>query len=128
MMVKFFGKLSIKQFIKTKPTRYGIKNWGLCASNEYSFNFEIYCEKNSEKVNLSKIALGSRVVVIILQPLLLTTSSRILAKYHVYMDNSFCSADLLIHLKKLGLIATGTLRKDRTPQKVNFDKNPERGT
>lgn len=128
MMVKFFGKLSIKQFIKTKPTRYGIKIWGLCASNGYLFGFQIYCGKNSENGDLSKIALGSRVVVQMLQPLLSTTSYRNLEKYHVYMDNLFCCADLLVHLKKLGLKATGTLRKNRTPEKVNFDKNAPRGT
>ncbi|XP_066590837.1 piggyBac transposable element-derived protein 3-like [Prorops nasuta] len=128
MMVKFFGKLSIKQFIKTKPTRYGIKIWGLGAPNGYLFEFEIYCGKNSEKEILSKVSLGSRVVIRMLQPLLTTTSYRNLDKYHIYMDNLFCSANLIIHLKNLGLKATGTLRKDRTPEKVNFDKNVKRGT
>ncbi|XP_066596280.1 piggyBac transposable element-derived protein 3-like [Prorops nasuta] len=128
MMLKFFGKLSIKQFIKTKPTRYGIKIWGLCAQNGYLFELEIYCGKNSEKEILSKISLESRVVIRMLQPLLTTTSYRNLDKYHIYMDNLFCSADLIIHLKNLGLKATGTLRKDRIPEKVNFDKNVKRGT
>lgn len=35
------------------------------------------------------------------------------AKYHVYFDNFFSSPDLLVHLKDLGLRATGTVREDR---------------
>ncbi|KAL7294436.1 hypothetical protein TKK_0012435 [Trichogramma kaykai] len=63
-----------------------------------------------------------------LEPLLSETSHRKLGKYHVYIDNLFCSADLLIHLEKCGLKATGTLRKDRCPEKISFDKKAERGT
>lgn len=28
MMIKFFGKVSFKQFIRSKPIRFGIKMWG----------------------------------------------------------------------------------------------------
>ena len=113
MTVKFFGKVSIKQFIKSKPTRYGIKLWGLCSSGGYLFNFDIYCGKNSETgTQLSKIVQGSRVVITMLQPLLTSTSIQKLDKFHVYFDNLFCCTDLLIHLKKLGLKATAVVRRD----------------
>lgn len=63
MMVKFYGRLSIKQFIRNKPIRFGIKMWALCGSDGYLFD-DIYCGKNvANDGKLSKCALGSRVVI-----------------------------------------------------------------
>ena len=36
-----------------------------------------------------------------------------LVEYHVIFDNFFTSPDLLVYLKKLGLVATGTVRQNR---------------
>ena len=30
MMVKFYGRSVVRQYIKAKPTKYGVKLWGLC--------------------------------------------------------------------------------------------------
>jgi len=35
VMVKYFGKFSIKQCIRNKPIRFGIKLWALCSSDGY---------------------------------------------------------------------------------------------
>ena len=71
MMVKFFGRLSIKQFIKNKPIRFGIKMWSICGSNGFMYYFDVYCGKSSEQGSvLGEIARGSRVVVQMLQQLL----------------------------------------------------------
>ena len=129
MMVKFYGRLVIKQFIKAKPIKFGIKEWGICSANGYLFHFEIYCGKNSEKeVKLSKIAQGSRVVMRMLDQLLRKTASHKIGQYHVYFDNLFTCPDLLIHLKKLGLKSTGVVRNDRIQVENVFEKNAPRGT
>lgn len=129
MMVKFYGRLAIKQFIKAKPIRFGIKQWGICSANGYLFYFEIYCGKNSEpEPKLSKIAQGSRVVIQMLEKLLRNTSANKIGQYHVYFDNLFCCPDLLIHLKKLGLRATGVVRNDRIQVQNDIDKKAPRGT
>lgn len=131
MMCKFFGRSSLKQFIKMKPTRYGIKIWALCSSTGYIFEFEIYCGKNSDNNDaLSKCALGSRVVIRMLQSLLLNKSSLKLSKYHIYFDNLFSSPDLLVHLNKYGLRATGTVRENRIKAENRnvIQKDAPRGT
>lgn len=129
MMVKFYGRLAIKQFIKAKPIRFGIKQWGICSANGYLFYFEVYCGKNSEKeVKLSKIAQGSRVVIQMLEKLLRNTPANKIGQYHIYFDNLFCCPDLLIHLKKLGLRATGVVRNDRIQAENVLEKDAPRGT
>lgn len=120
MMVKFFGRLAIKQFIKAKPIRFGIKEWGICSANGYLFHFEIYCGKNSENdVKLRKIAQGSRVVMRMLDQLLRKTPAHKRGQYHVYFDNLFTCPDLLIHLKYLGLKGTGVVRYDLIRRKIS---------
>ena len=56
MMVKYYGRLSLKQFIKSKSIPFDIKFWALCSATGYVFNFEIYCGKNEEIMKLAKCA------------------------------------------------------------------------
>lgn len=71
MMIKYFGRSNLKQFIKSKPIRFGIKMWALCSASGYLYDCDIYCGKNSSNDEvLSNCALGSRVVVLMLQNLL----------------------------------------------------------
>lgn len=41
-MVKYFGKYSLKQFIRGKPIRFGYKIWCLKAPDGYLVNFDFY--------------------------------------------------------------------------------------
>ncbi|XP_014471889.1 PREDICTED: piggyBac transposable element-derived protein 3-like, partial [Dinoponera quadriceps] len=93
-MVKYYGRCKLKQFIKSKPIRFGIKLWILCSVNGYVFNFDIYCGKNEEVDKLSKCALGN----------------------------------LLVHLKKIGLQATGTVKENRASVTNVLEKKAPRGT
>jgi len=77
---------------------------------------------------LAKCPLGSRVVIQMLDELLKTYSPRKLNNFHVYFDNQFCCPDLLVHLKKVGLRATGTVRENRVGVKNVLDKKAPRGT
>lgn len=45
IMLRFYDRSVLKQFIKGKPVKFGIKLWALCSFNVYLFDFEIYCEK-----------------------------------------------------------------------------------
>ncbi|XP_051169421.1 piggyBac transposable element-derived protein 3-like [Leptopilina boulardi] len=129
MMVKYFGRCKLKQFIRTKPTRFGIKLWASCSSSGYLYDCDIYCGKNLEKGDvLANCALGSRVVVQMLQQLLSNIPPTKLLQYHVYFDNLFCCPDLLVHLKKIGLRATGTVRSNRIKEKNNIKDDAPRGT
>ncbi|XP_033231620.1 piggyBac transposable element-derived protein 3-like, partial [Belonocnema kinseyi] len=130
MMVRFFGRTSLKQYLPCKPDRYGIKLWGLCAANGYLFNLDVYCGKNDPSIgiNLLACALDSRVVLQMINPLLSGLSRKKLSDYHLYFDNFFTSPDLLIHLHNCGLRSTGTVRKDSVKEKHEFAKSDPRGS
>lgn len=89
---------------------------------------DIYGGKNYMANKLQKIALGNRVVMNILEDLLLKTTYKKLLQYHLYCDNFFTCPDLFIHLKKIGLKATGVVRKDRIKEKNELNKKAVRGT
>ncbi|XP_066597935.1 piggyBac transposable element-derived protein 3-like [Prorops nasuta] len=96
-----------------KPIRFGLKMWGLYTSKGYLLGWDLYCGKNQIETNvLMKCALGSRVINL----------------YHVYFDNYFTSFDLILHLRNIGLRATGTIRNDRVKIKNEICKKAERGT
>ena len=63
-----------------------------------------------------------------MQKLLTSVVPRKLSEYHLYFDNFFTSPDLLVHSKKVGLRATGTLRVNRVKEVNPVDKKAERGT
>ena len=124
MMVRFFGRTCLKQYLPCKPDRYKIKLWSLCGASGYIFSLDIYCGKNDTSIgiNLSSCPLGSRVVLQMINPLLIGLSKRKLFNYHLYFDNYFTSPDLVIHLNKCGSRSTGTVRKDRVKEKHIFEK------
>ena len=130
MMAKFFGRTILKQFIKGKPIRFGLKFWGLCTPDGYLLDFDLYCGKNSDVggTKLSKCSLGSRVVLSLLHNFFSSVGVKKVPFYHLYIDNLFTSFDLVLHLKKLGLRSTGTIRDNRVKEKNVIPKKSPRGT
>lgn len=109
MIVKYFGRHGLKQFIRGKPIRFGYKLWALCGSNGYCFKFDLYCgaETSTNAAKNQDLNLGTRVVVNLLDCVENPRS------HCVYFDNLFTSRDLLLHLQEQGFRATGTLRENR---------------
>lgn len=105
MMVKYFGRNSLKQFIRGKPVRFGYKMWALCGKLGYCFKFNLYCGKEE---NSSNEPLGTRVVLDMLKSVETSTDHK------VYFDNFFTSRSLLVTLSDRGFRATGTVRENRT--------------
>lgn len=130
VMVKYFGRFSIKQCIRTKPVRFGIKEWALCGIDGFLYDVDIYQGAAGKDQNnpLQSICLGSKVVLNMLEKLLKTTSREDLSNYHVFFDNFFTSPDLLVHLERIGLGATGTVRQNRVKKKLELPKKSKRGT
>lgn len=121
MMIKFFGRTVLKQFMRLKPVRFGIKLWALCTIFGFLLDFDIYCGKtdNSDNDNLS-CALGSRVVLKMLHEFFEKVDKNEWSKYHACFDNYFTSPDLLVYLKNKGLKCTGTVRDKRVMTKEMF--------
>ena len=109
-MIPFQGRLSFKQYMKDKPTKWGIKAFVLCdARNGYCYRMQIYTGKNVETVDST--GLCSRVVLDLLEGF---EHSNI----HVYMDNYYSSPNLYFTLAGKGIGACGTARSNRK----NFPK------
>ena len=124
-MIKFYGRTQIKQFVKNKPIRFGIKLWSLCTSFGFLLDFNIYCGKSSQDSSekLQNCTLGTRVVMNLLHLFFRNTPENSLENYHAVFDNFFTNPDLLVHLKSLGLRATGTVRSNRVYEnKIVNDK------
>ena len=89
-MMAFKGRLSFRQYLPAKPTKYGIKVWMAAdASNGYIVNFSVYLESEGQKRRIHGI--GYDVVMNKARPLLNRN-------HHVFFDNFFSSPILLEHL------------------------------
>ncbi|XP_058799929.1 piggyBac transposable element-derived protein 3-like [Phymastichus coffea] len=117
------------RFIRGKPIRRGLKFWGCCTSDGFLLDFDLYCGKDSNANLLNKCSLGSRVVINLLVPFSKKLSSTEIPRFHLYFDNFFTNFDLILHLQKLGLRCTGTIRDNRVPKEARnvIDKKALRG-
>lgn len=107
-IVPFRGHLSIKQYIKGKPTPWGIKIFVLCGQSGQAYDFIIYQGSLTEidKGLLKIFGLGATVV--------LKLAERIDQGGHkLFYDNYFSSYQLLQVLKSKGIYAGGTVRINR---------------
>ena len=107
-IVPFRGHLSIKQFVKGKPTPWGVKIFVLCGKSGVAYDFLIYQGSSTEfnEETLKKYGLGAATV--------LHLSQRISNEGHkLYFDNYFSSYQLLQTLKSKKIFAAGTVRVNR---------------
>ena len=104
-LIPFRGRCSFKQYIPSKPAKYGIKVWALCdASNFYLFNAEIYCGKR-DGITVDRNQ-GENVVI------------RLIRKYmlpgiNITCDNFFTTYSLIEKLISKNVTLVGTIRKNR---------------
>jgi len=103
----------MKQFIRGKPIRFDLKFWELCTSDGFLLDLDLYCGKDSNVNLLNKCTLGSRVVMNLLDPFFKKIPSIEISHLHLYFNNYFTSFDIILHLQKLGLRSTGTIKAIR---------------
>ncbi|XP_028268778.1 piggyBac transposable element-derived protein 4-like [Parambassis ranga] len=123
-MVATKAKTGMTQYMKNKPTRWGIKMFVLADSgNGYTVSFNIYAGKTyTQKVH----GLPYDTVMQLIQPSYLGTG------YHVYMDNFYTSPQLFLDLAKMKFGACGTYRDNvkgcPTGRENALTRKSERGT
>lgn len=108
-MVAFRGRLSFKQYLPLKPTKFGIKIWVRADSvTGFTHEFQVYTgrKRNAKGKAVTEKGLSSRVV----QDL---TAGLWGKKHKIVMDNYFASVDLFQTMLKHGLYCTGTVRTNR---------------
>ncbi len=104
-MVKFKGRLSFRQYLPSKPVKWGVKLWTLAESaTGYLHQFQIYTGKEDGVVQ--EKGLCHRVV------------TELLTHFHhqnirVFMDNYYTSTQLFTELIMRGIYACGTVRTNR---------------
>ena len=117
-MVKSRHRSGIRQFIKDKPNKWGIKLWVLAdSSNGYTADFNIYIGKAAGQ-NVSANGLGCDVVMKLMNPYLNQG-------YHLFLDNFYSSLTLFKDLFTRGVFATGTIMETRRDFPANLKNSKQ---
>jgi hypothetical protein len=61
-MVAYYGKSSMKQFVRCRPIRFGFKKWCLAGSSGYCYQSNLYLWKDGENPRPDNMPLGTQVV------------------------------------------------------------------
>ena len=103
-MIAFRGRLSFRQYLPAKPTKYGIKVWVRAdCTNGFANEFQIYVGKPAGTQR--EVGLGKKVV--------LALTEKIQHKHHhVFIDNYFNSVELIEKLLERNLFGCGTVRSN----------------
>ncbi|RVE41088.1 hypothetical protein evm_014261, partial [Chilo suppressalis] len=114
------GKLDIKQYIRSKASKFGIKTFELCESvTGYLWSFIVYTGKSTTKnCDLSHDGLKSTTIVKKLMAPLLNKG------YRLFLDNWYNSPLLARFLKLNGTDCVGTLRPNRRDVPVLIREAP----
>lgn len=124
-MVPYYGRHSAKQFIRSKPIRFGYKIWGAADPDDgWMLHVEPYCGKSTKITQYPEFGQGGSVVLGLLEACDFQEGTEL------YFDNLFSSVALLEELTKRKMKATGTLRENRVgkhldlPDKKTMSKRP----
>lgn len=105
-MAKSKHRSGIRQYIKNKPTKRGIKLWVLAESaNGYTYDFDVYIGRRAG-AQPSANGLGYDIVIQVICPLLNQG-------YHLYFDNFYTFVKLIKDLFVVRVPATGTAAENR---------------
>lgn len=105
-MIPFKGRLGFKQYMKDKPTKWGIKVFVLSdATNGYVYRLQVYTGKNSE-LSCIEQGLSTRVVLELVKGIESI-------QHKLYMDNYYTSPHLFLTLYDKNIGACGTIRTNR---------------
>ena len=98
------GRSYLKQYIKNKPHKWGIKLWVLaCSTTAYVWRFSVYSGREGDR---PEHGLSYSVVIKLMAGLF--------HKWHcVFMDNFYSSVNLFVDLFTRGTYAIGTVRRNR---------------
>ena len=105
-MIPFKGRNKMKQYVKNKPKKWGIKVFVRAGASGIVYDFEIYTGKGTITDEYG-IGMGGASVLRLCETLPKQLN------YKCFIDNWFTGLPLLIELKKYGMLATGTIRSDR---------------
>ncbi|XP_049782391.1 piggyBac transposable element-derived protein 2-like [Schistocerca cancellata] len=115
MIIPFKGRSRAKQYIKSKPKKWGFEAWVRSSSDGYMTVLEMYQEKRQGQNNTLSPNFGpiGNTVVILCQGL--EGKNR-----KIILDNFFTTIQLLLYLNQKKIHVLGTIRSNRrSVQRVN---------
>ena len=96
----------MKQYIRNKPHKWGIKMWARCSKDGVLHQFEVYQGAKSEHNN-SHLGMAGNVVMD------MTSLLQEGKSYNIFADNLFSSINLVKSLRERGMHYVGTVRENR---------------
>lgn len=119
------GRLSFKQYIPKKRSRFGIKFFSLCDTTGYLWDSIIYVGKQTKQPSDELIQSLGKSGSIVIQ-----LAEKLLGKgYRLYLDNWYTSVALARYLSKNQTGICGTIRKNRGKFPASFTTSKlERGS
>ncbi len=108
-MVPFKGRNRLKQYLPSKPKKWGYKILVLAGSDGVPYNLEIYTGRVVQPPELADVGASGNVVLCLAQPIPKHKN------YKVFFDNWFTSVPLVLTLAQQGIHCTGTVRGNRLP-------------
>jgi len=124
-IVPFKGQLDIKQYIKNKPCKWGVKVFLLCRSSGLVYDGIVYQGKRTGlcEENVTKYGSTGALVVQLSQSIPANRNHKLFA------DNYFTSIPLIRYLSQIGVCYAGTVRPNRLLGcPVTLTKRHGRGT
>ena len=106
IMIAFKGRCKVKQYIRNKPHKWGIKMWARCSKDGVLHQFEVYQGAKSEHNN-SHLGMAGNVVMD------MTSLLQEGKSYKIFADNLFSSINLVKSLRERGMHYVGTVRENR---------------
>ncbi len=105
-MIPFKGKIGMKQYIKNKPQKWGIKVFTRAGVTGLVYDFEVYTGKGTV-TNERGLGVAGEVV------LRLVSEVPKGLNYKCFFDNWFTSPELIVELKKMGILTVATINRNR---------------
>ena len=108
LIIPFKGRSSLKQYVRNKPHKQGIKVFAHTGSSGTVYDFEVYMGKGTVK-NVSPLGISGDIVLRLVDGLPKGQD------YKVFMDNWLTSFSLMCALKEIGILGLGTVGMSRLP-------------
>ncbi|XP_070390691.1 piggyBac transposable element-derived protein 3-like [Dermacentor albipictus] len=107
-MIPFTGRVPAKQFVKGKPNPEGVKVFLRCSADGLARDLELYQGKGTGvSAQHAHLGLGGSVVMRLVEAMPKGKNLK------CFMDNYFTSVPLILQLKEMGILASGTIRANR---------------
>ena len=103
----------MKQYLPSKPNKWGYKLFILCGVSDFSYDFKVYTgqENNAMHRLPHKPDLGASGNIVVWLRCKIPRN----VNHKLFFDNYYTSVELLAHLSKQGIPVLGTVRGNRIP-------------